>query len=336
MTDAAGLAQSIEASWAEFVSTDIRERTNRPYAYASDFHPCTRYHVLTRTDGDKLEPWDVESMARFRRGKDRERDLLNDLARVGRIHDPPFELVGGQERFELKDRYGRPAVVGKVDTRLQFGRDGLNAPAEIKAWSRNLTSRIHTFEDLFFSKWTRKGAYQSLCYLLGSGEELAFLILDRPGIPRLIPVEFTDRNLDRAERFLAITELANDYVELGDLPDYYPDPWECHDCPFYGGVCNPPMDYGGGSIVIEDPEFEAELDEYAALQKDGKRFNSLHRKVAARLKRTKVEKGLAGPHLIEGKWSTETRNVEVEGAPGTFKKEKVKDGRYSFTVKAVE
>ena len=40
-------------------------------------------------------------------------------------------IIGQQERFKLKDRRGRVAIVGKVDARLAVGR--LHAPVEVKA-----------------------------------------------------------------------------------------------------------------------------------------------------------------------------------------------------------
>jgi CRISPR/Cas system-associated exonuclease Cas4 (RecB family) len=300
------LAQSVERAWESFLVTEEgRAPSNRPYCYASDYHPCTRYQVLKMTHGETLPAWDTGALARFRRGRDRERDLLVDLSRIGRNATPQFESIGGQERLTIQDRKGRTVIVGKVDTRLKF-ETGLLAPAEIKSWSPNLTARIRTFEDLFRSVWTRKGAFQLLCYLLGQGEEVGFLILDMPGIPRLIPVELNDVNLQRAEKFLSQAEETMDHQEAGTLPDFYTaDPGECKRCPFFGDACQPPLDYGPGAQVLMDPELEEMLEEREQVAAAGRQFAQLDKKAKKRLRG--IERGICGPFMITGKWEASTR-----------------------------
>ncbi len=310
------LGESIAKGWAQFVNADSRPMSKRHNVYASSYRECDRQMVLDMTHGDELKPFDADTLARFRRGNDRERDMLSDLKRIGRNCEPSFEIVGEQERFELKDHKGRVAITGKVDARLQF-RDYKNisilhgqrsVPIEAKAWNSNLTAKIHTFEDLFNSRWTKGGAYQLLSYIYAMNVPLGFLLLDRSGLPALIPVELYP-NLDRIEKFLEKSERAMDHKEAGTLPDFIKDPNECKYCSFFGSSCNPPLDYGPGAAVFTDPgviekterlvELEtaltaAGLDEYEGLDKWAKKqFRG-------------VEMGICGSTLIQGKWQKQT------------------------------
>ena len=132
-------------------------------------------------------------VAKFRRGDDRERDLLADLQRIGRDAEPSFAVMAQQERFTLKDHQSRTAIVGKVDARIEIA--GVRAPLEVKAWSPFIVDRLETFADVFDNPWTTAGGYQLLSYLYGAGEPFGFLLLDRSGIPRLLPVELEPQKI---------------------------------------------------------------------------------------------------------------------------------------------
>ncbi len=257
--------------------------------------------VYEMTTPQTLPPWPPEVLARFRRGDDRERDLLADLSRIGRDADPPFTLIGQQERFKLRDHKGRIAISGKVDARLEI--NGARPPLEVKAWSPMMVDRIETFADLFDNPWTKSGAHQLLSYLFGAGEPFGFLLLDRSGIPRLLPVEL-DQHLDRMEDFLARAERAIDHVEAATLPDFLEgDPAECKRCAWYGHTCNPPL-AAAGAVILTDPEFVADLTRRDELEAAAKEFDKLDRKVKAQLRG--VEDGIAGPFVISGRWQKKT------------------------------
>ncbi len=291
------LAKGIEKAWGTYLSRSARQAEPHPYAYASAHRVCLRRMVYEMTTPQTLPPWPAEVLARFRRGDDRERDLLADLSRIGRDADPPFTLIGQQERFKLKDRKGRIAISGKVDARIQIG--GRAAPLEVKAWSPMMVDRIETFADLFESPWTRSGAHQLLSYLYGAGEPFGFLLLDRSGIPRLLPVEL-DQHLDRMEDFLTRAEHAIDHVEAATLPPFLEgDPATCKQCQWYGHTCNPPL-AAAGAVVLTDPEFVAELTRRDELEAGAKEFERLDKKIKAALRG--VEDGIAGPFVINGRW----------------------------------
>ena len=297
------IAEIINVAWSELIEETERRSDphTRDYVYASSKRECLRRMVLDMTDGDKTEPFNTETLAKFRRGNDRERDLKNDLARCGRNSNPPFEVVGSQERFELKDKKGRVAIVGKVDCRLQFTRTS-RVPVEIKSWSVYLTNRIFSFEDLFLSPWTKPGAYQLLAYLLGAGEPVGVLLLDKPGLPMPITVKL-EENLELIEHFLQDAELAMDHKEAGTLPDYHQDPAECQRCPFFGGVCNPPLKHSGAEVIL-DEGFEAKLLRREELKGHGKEFAALDKEIKARVHG--LENAVCGQFILEGAWRKKT------------------------------
>jgi hypothetical protein len=302
VTPPAAIAQAVSTAWAAYLARQSRTNTPHPYVYASAWRACDRRMAYELTQPATLPPWPPELLARFRRGDDRERDLLADLSRIGRDAEPGFTVIGQQERFELKDRKGRVAIAGKVDARLAFDRQ-TRPPLEVKAWSPFVVDRIETFADLFDNPWTLGGAHQLLAYLYGAGEPYGFLLLDRSGLPLLLPVEL-DQHLDRMEAFLTKAEAVIDHVQAGTLPDYLDDPTECKRCPWFGHTCNPPLSATGAQILT-DPELEAILERRDALQAAGREYWDLDRTVKDKLRG--VESGIVGKFQILGKWSKSSR-----------------------------
>lgn len=301
-TAPADLAASIHTAWARYLERGRRVQSPHPNVYASAWRACARRMVLEMTDSDKLPTISADVLAKFRRGDDRERDLLIDLSRIGRDAEPKFTVVGQQQRFELRDRKGRVAITGKVDARLHTG--DCNAPIEVKAWSPYLVDRIEKFSDLFENPWTRSGGYQLLSYLYGSNEAFGFLLLDRSGLPLLVPVEL-DAHLDRMEEFLTRAELALDHQRAGTLPDFLVgDAAECQRCPFYGSVCNPPLSHAGATL-LSDPELEAMLERREAVKAAGQEYERLDKDVKARLRG--IEHGIAGAFQVTGRWGKQSR-----------------------------
>lgn len=297
------IAEAVQTAWSTFLAADRTQMAPHPYVYASAWRVCDRRMVYEMTQPETLPPFPPEVLAKFRRGDDRERDLLQDLTRIGRSSEPAFKVIGQQERFELKDRKGRVAIAGKVDARLELSRRE-RPPLEVKAWSPMMVDRIETFADLFENPWTRSGGYQLLSYLFGAGEPYGFLLLDRSGIPKLLPVEL-DQNLDRMEEFLAKAERALDHRHAGTLPDFLDDdPAECKRCPWYGHTCNPPLS-ANGAQVLADPDLEAALERWHELKPAGKEFDALDRDIKGRLRG--VEMGIAGKFQILGRWQKQSR-----------------------------
>ncbi len=127
-------------------------------------------------------------------------------------------------------------------------------------------------------------------------------MLDRSGIPKLLPVILND-HLDRMEEFLAKAERVVDHAQAGTLPDYINDPGECRRCDFFGATCNPPMS-AGGAVVLTDPELEAALTRREELKAAADEFDKIDKRVKAQLRG--IEEGIAGPFVINGKWQKKT------------------------------
>lgn len=324
------IAGRIDAAYAAFLQREARPQIPHPYVYASAWRLCDRRMALELTQADQLPPWPPEVLAKFRRGNDRERDLLADLTRIGRDADPPFAVIGQQERFELRDHQSRVAIVGKVDARLEV--DGRRAPLEIKAWSPHVVDRIETFVDLFNNPWTRSGGFQLLSYLYGAGEPYGFILLDRSGLPRLLPVEL-EPHLDRMEEFLGKAERVLDHVQAGTLPDYLEnDSAECRRCPWFGQTCNPPLT-ATAAAILTDPELEATLERREQLKAAHAEFEDLDQAVKRQLRG--VESGIAGHFQITGAWSRSSRVELPEDLKRQFTVTNPK-GRFTLDITRLE
>jgi hypothetical protein len=325
-------AKSIDAGWEAYINHEHGQAPgNRPYCYASSYEVCDRKMVLQMTQGDKVIPFPTEVLAKFHRGQDRERNMIVDLTRVGQFADPKFSVVGQQERFELRDHKGRVAIVGKVDLRLDYGHGRPSIPVECKDWHSTLTDRITCFEDLFDNPWTRKGGYQLLCYLYGAEEERGLLLLPRPGLPKLIPVELY-ASLGRVEEFLQKAELALDHKETGTLPNYILDAGECKRCPFYGKACNPPLLSGEGAQVITDPEVELMLERREELGEAAKEYGKIDSVIKKRF--YGIETGIAGKFLLQGAKGKKTYYEYPKEIQDKYRKTDP-EGRFTLTITKV-
>jgi hypothetical protein len=325
-TPAAAIADAIDRSWRHDLEARRHAPTPHATVYASAYRDCLRRMVYEMTVPDQQPSINADVLAKFRRGDDRERDLLADLTSIGRNADPAFKVIGQQERFMLRDHKSRVAISGKVDARLEVA--GVRAPLEVKSWSPFLVDRIEKFDDLFANHWTQAGGYQLLSYLFAAGEAFGFLLLDRSGVPKLLPVEL-EPHLDRVETFLSRAEIALDHVAAGTLPDFLEgDPDECTNrCPFYGATCNPPLQAPGAIEILNDPELEAALARREALKAPGKEFVALDEEIKKRLRG--VTRGVAGAFEIKGYWGKQSR-LEL---PETLKTEYTRvDPKGRFTL----
>ena len=354
-------AESLTTAYEKFIEAEERRslQGQRQYVYASAWAACTRQMALDMLRPDVKPPFQADTLANFRRGRDRERDLVADLTRVGRHSNPPFELVGAQERFELRDKKGRIVIVGKVDTRIKFQGQKGSDPVEIKSFHPNLIQGVKQFSDMFANRWTRRGAFQLLAYLLGSNEERGWLLLDRPGIPRPLEVRLLD-HLDKIEDFLKRAEVAMDARESirnfswtpdkpsaedaaafeAFLPPYIDDPSECRVCPFFGGACNPGLSFAGASIVTDEVEIQKverlaaiqdmpEIEEHVVLDKWAKsRFRG-------------VLNAIVGKCVVQGKWQKDTKyeltdeaKAQIDAIKAPFAK-RVEQGKWVMTVTKV-
>lgn len=338
------IVAGISKGFQEYIeSVERRSRSGaRDYVYASSWRACTRQMALEMLEPDKLPDWSADTLANFRRGKDRERDLLADFTRAGRNSDPPFEVIGREERFELRDHKGRVCIVGKVDAQLKVRRS--SHPMEVKSWNPNLVARIESFDDLFLNRWTKAGAHQILAYMLAKNEPLGFFLLDRNGLPLLLPVEL-EKHLDRIEDFLARAEKALDAKEAVDsqkavnwqmnyyLPAFIDDPAECKYCGFYGSICQPPSFSRGADIVVDETVIQ-KIERWYETKDAGEEHETLDKELKKRFRG--IEMVIAGGFLLDGHWKPGTRydlsdeaKEQIEAIKKPFAR---KDPKYAYTM----
>jgi hypothetical protein len=307
-------AERILREWERFLVSSRHAGLAHPYVYASGNRSCLRRMVYEATVPNEQTPFAAEILAKMRKGKDRERDDLADLQRIGRDADPPFEVLAQQEAFDLFDRKGRLVIRGRVDARLAL--NGSKPPLEVKHWSEFLISRVETFEDVISDRYMRSGAFQMLAYLFGSGEPYGFLLLDRSGLPKLLVVEL-EKHLDEMEDFLSRAEIVRDHIDAGTLPDYIDDPDECERCSFYGHTCNPPLSFPA-PVVLADPALEAALERREALRPAANEYRDLDLSVKQTLRG--IEHGIVAGFEIKGSWRKGSR-LEL---PANLKKQYTK------------
>lgn len=347
----AELAIGIMEGYRGFIEREERrtKQESRQAVYASSWRACTRQMALELVAPGALPDFEASTLANFRRGKDRERNLRADLMNAGRDSTPSFEVVGMEERFTLRDHKGRIVIAGKVDAQIQIGRKRF--PLEIKSWHPNLVAKIRTFEDLFDNRWTRSGAHQLLAYLLAMAVPVGFMLLDRNGLPLLLEVEL-ERHLDRIEDFLHRAEIAMDAAEafkriakdretpegasapsaFEALPAFHDDPSECRKCGFFGSVCNPPISHDGAKIVTDEETLIA-LETREALKDSHRAYEAADEQVKERFRG--IPQAIAGPFLVTGKPRKTTKTVFPDEATKKLYQKSDPEGAWIVTVTQV-
>jgi len=307
---AATLGTSIEAAWQQDLQADDR-RFQPAAVYASGRRRCVRQMALDLVAWDQKPGFEVETLEKMRQGKEIELAMIARLIRVGQRATPRFEVIHEQYGETFKDRKGRVILRMKLDGRLKF-ESGETPPIEIK-WSV-MADNLQTVEDFDRSPYTRDWLDQMVIYLLTHSEPFGYFVLGRRGLPRLIPV-FLEQHLDRAESFLKAAETAMDakeaYAVQGEaaLPPFIDDPSECRRCPFFGRVCNPPIDAGPGIRVIDDPELELLLKRREELVPISGEYQRIDKQVKERFKG--IELALVGDFQISVK-PIERKGYEVK------------------------
>jgi hypothetical protein len=289
----------IEKAWVEHIDREYwrGEREPHPYVYAGSRRRCLRRTVLECTHPEWMPEFDADTKARMLRGDDRERDILTDLARVGRICEPGFRPISQQETVRIVDRNGRLVIKGKIDGKIQWATREI-WPYEVKNWSPFLTEKLHTFADLYQNPWTWPGAHQLLAYLYATAQPHGLLILDRSGLPRLLEVNL-EEHLEPMEAFLADATVCVDHIEAGTLPDFIQDAAECQRCPMLGSYCQPPS-FSTGATIVVDEETIRNVDRWHETREAGEEHEELDKWMKKRFRG--IDMALVGNSLLEGHW----------------------------------
>jgi hypothetical protein len=335
--------EAFQKAWAEHVEMENRRgpADPHPYVYASSRRKCLRRMVYECTEPAAFPDFDTEAKARLARGNQRERDIVIDLMRVGRLCIPKFDFIGQQERVRIVDRKGRLIISGKIDGYIQW-ESGAIWPTELKSWSPFLTDKIFSFADLYTNVWTWSGAHQLLSYLYEKNAPYGLLVLDRPGLPRAIQVSLED-NLSQMEEFLRDATIVVDHIEAKTLPDFHDDPTECKRCPVFGSHCNPPFKFDGADIITDEDTIQ-KAERYAELQTavDAaglEEFEKLDKWAKERFRG--IKQAIVGKCLVTGHWQKDTKyeltddaKKQIDAIKKPFAK-KVEEGKYFLTVSKV-
>lgn len=275
------LATSISDAWRAQTRAEKSRGAPKPrtHCWASGWHPCHRKMCLDLTHPEDLT-YDDGSLEAFAAGDAFERDARARLVQAGRLADPPFYVIRDQESIEIRDRSGRVVITGRTDgvvrwpVRVIWTPDGLKtldgeqpdhvyAVLEIKGG--NSVRGLETLDDFEASRWARGIPRQVAAYMLALGIRYGLLVLKQPsGAPNFVLLDLEeDRVLEMAEDHIAKATFAADYAEAvldgaGEgheiaLPDYTDNPALCQICPHRGKSCAPPVDFGEGLQVIQDP-----------------------------------------------------------------------------------
>lgn len=306
------MINQIEEAWEKYVEEEQPRQFNEPreYVYASARRKCLRRMVLEARHPNAFTAWDTETKAKFVRGKEREMDLRRALSRIGQLCEPKFDFTAQQKSVHIYNKQGNLIISGKIDGMITV--NGSQWPVEIKAWSQHLTDKIENFYDIYESPWTWGGAHQLLAYLYAENQPYGLLVLDRPGLPRLIEVNL-EENLEQMEGFLRDGEVTHQHLRKGTLPDYINDREECQRCPAYLSLCTPPAfaQKGEEPLVFPSAELESLLDERNSIEVPGKRFEVLDHDLKKHFRG--VENGVCGKWSIQGKWQKNTTySVPIE------------------------
>lgn len=293
--EADDVAQLVAAAYAaDVLRTEHRPRREmQDRTWATGRRKCNRQMALDLTHSADDDSIDAYRLAAMIRGQAREREIIAKLSLAGGVWDPPFAVEAQQKWFSITER-GRQIITGKIDGKLSFRHLKRKPPFDVKAWS-NIRS-YYTVGDLLANKWAWAAVWQIAIYCYSEGEPYGFLILDTPGLPRLIPIVI-EPMLGEIEAFLQQADVA--YAvrhEHAALPDFTDNPALCHDCPHLGKSCVPPkIDMGAGVHYISDEELEALAESVHANREPHLAFERSHRALKTALR---PDKGVDARYMV--------------------------------------
>ena len=280
------------------------QRWNR----ASDAgHPCERFLVACRTQGDKKVLHGVDLQRIFDEGKVHEKALLRELEDAGceiKEQDRPFEWA----TFELS---------GRIDAQIKD--EEKFDPLELKSCSPNSFRAVKKMVGLDFIRakqpWLRKYPAQIYCYLMMAAKQAGIMLFKDKVTGKKHQVNFTLDNeaLDYTESILQKLTRVNAHVKAGTLPDVVKID-DCKGCPFCATLCFPGQDYGPGFNVMSDADLEAKLERREELAEAAGEYEDLDKEIKDSVKGKNI---VVGHFIIESKES-ERRSVKV---PDELKKQ---------------
>jgi len=255
-------------------------------------HPCLRYLVYRRKNGEEGQRISIEKAKLFEAG-----EFYELLARK-RFERAGYRLLENQEYVTDK----ATKVVGKIDFMLET-EDGNRYPLEVKGISEWDYDKLNTIEDFYKSDkhYIRSYPAQLNLYLYLKERELGFfyLINKKTLQDKLIPVildyEYTETLLKKAEEI-------NKYADGEGYPDRIEwDEFTCGECEFKH-ICLPEAVREGKVDIKEDTALEEMLNRRAELEPLKKEYDKLDNDIK------EIGKVMEKDNTIIGNWII-TRSV---------------------------
>lgn len=266
---------------AEELTKEILERRERRLVSDAKIYPknhptasqlgeCDREMVLAITNWRDRPPFKPYVQARIEEGKKQENRIIQELLDLGFTiteNNPP--------PFEIRDRQGRLILRGMIDGKCRWQEKKI--PFEIKSVDKQVFNRLENVEDFNRFWWMRKYILQMQAYLYANNEEYGlFILVDMAGHWKIF---ITKLDLELMEKILQRCGYVVDCVEKNEFPDYFKNISICKKCWAFGRVCTPPLDFGEGTQIVDDPEMADKLKEWDTLRNNSKRFDKLDKEI---------------------------------------------------------
>jgi CRISPR/Cas system-associated exonuclease Cas4 (RecB family) len=264
------LSEAIGASQREWLNEKIhRSRWSSIRASGID-DPCNRRLYYYITAGELANEITPDLVAIFEEGKEQEPGVRRYLSELG------FEI----KKAGFTESWDQYNIRGSVDGTLEH--NGQKYIVEIKTVSEFAWDKVKSADDMkegYFRKWFG----QMQVYLLLFGYEKGVFILKRKQAKQIRVIE-VDLDYDYAEKLLKKAEAVNLAIKTATPPDFIKNPVECKKCPFYGTVCQPPMDFGDAIVNIDDEEVAAKLSLRETLKPYASEYDHLDKELKERFR----------------------------------------------------
>lgn len=301
------LANDIVEKRKKFLTDQIK-RCPASNFRASNIGECDRQMVYSILDWEKSSLHDEGLQAIFNSGVDAERLVKRDLANLG------FEVVAGQNDFEIKNRKGEVICRGHIDGKILYEDRAI--PFEIKSMNMNRFAMIKDLESFQKTPLLRKYLRQMQMYLFGHNHEAGlFILTDMQGHYKILIVAL---DYGECEYILQRLERNWESVKKKEYPkQILYDDKICSNCS-YKHICLPEVK-NEGSQIIDNPELEESLERREELKKLVDEYDDLDTNIK------KSFRGVSSAFIgtswqIIGKGSASAR-VDIKALPEDIKKQ---------------
>jgi CRISPR/Cas system-associated exonuclease Cas4 (RecB family) len=247
-----------------FVPKRFPCHTNRASSlgyFVPELKGCIRRGVYERTQWEKKELWDADSLMRFEEGNRQEAHIMADLIKAG------LNPIEQQTALEWKEK----EITGHLDAVLVV--DGKPVVLEIKSASPYIFDQIHSFEDLNKKPWLRSYKIQINLYMLLKEMEQGILLFKDKSSGDFKQINVT-LDYELTEYAIRAAEAINKHVKENTLAERITDREVCKKCPFKH-LCLPDIDFGAELKIEDDPELEARIDEALSLKEPAANYKKV-------------------------------------------------------------